>query len=183
MFQAQDLCTCCPACHAPHSKINMVHSITSFSLHLKSPSPETFSGIPGWKDYPHSPTLGGGHDNPLQYSCQCSALKESHGQKIQVGCSPQGHKELDTSMHACTSCPQDALTVPLIAGESFHMEGVKLIWGLRIVAWKTIWHSRSIGYSELGDLQEMTLQDNKEWGACLKAKEFEFEQREATEGF
>ena len=29
----------------------------------------------------------------------------------------------------------------------------------------------------------MTLQGNKEGGACLRAKEFEFEHMEATEGF
>ena len=31
------------------------------------------------------------HGNPLQYSC----LKNPHGQRILVGCSPWGHKELD----------------------------------------------------------------------------------------
>ena len=33
---------------------------------------------------------GGGHDNPLQYSCL-----ESHGQKSLVGYSPWGYKESD----------------------------------------------------------------------------------------
>ena len=33
---------------------------------------------------------GGGHGNPLQYSCL-----ETHGQRSPVGCSPWGCKELD----------------------------------------------------------------------------------------
>ena len=38
--------------------------------------------IPGWGRSP-----GGGHGNPLQYSC--------HGQRSLVGYSPQGHTESD----------------------------------------------------------------------------------------
>ena len=34
---------------------------------------------------------GGGHDNPLQYSC----LENPHGQRSLAGYSPWGHKELD----------------------------------------------------------------------------------------
>ena len=34
---------------------------------------------------------GGGHDNPLQYSC----LENSHAQRSLVGCSPWGCKESD----------------------------------------------------------------------------------------
>ena len=34
---------------------------------------------------------GGGHGNPLQYSC----LRESHGQRSLAGYRPQGHTELD----------------------------------------------------------------------------------------
>ena len=34
---------------------------------------------------------GGGHDNPLQYSC----LENPHGQRSLVGYSPWGHKEWD----------------------------------------------------------------------------------------
>ena len=34
---------------------------------------------------------GRAHGNPLQYSC----LKNPHGQRSLVGCSPLGHKELD----------------------------------------------------------------------------------------
>ena len=36
---------------------------------------------------------GGGHDNPLQYSC----LENPHGQRSLEGYSPLGHKELDTT--------------------------------------------------------------------------------------
>ena len=34
-----------------------------------------------------------GHDNPLQYPC----LENPYGQGNLVGCSPQGHKESDTT--------------------------------------------------------------------------------------
>ena len=34
-----------------------------------------------------------GHGNTLQYSC----LENPHGQKGLAGCSPRGHKELDTT--------------------------------------------------------------------------------------
>ena len=36
---------------------------------------------------------GGGHGNPLQFSC----LENPHGQRSLVGCSPRGHKESDTT--------------------------------------------------------------------------------------
>ena len=36
---------------------------------------------------------GGGHGNPLQYSW----LENPHGQRSLTGCSPWGHKELDTN--------------------------------------------------------------------------------------
>ena len=36
---------------------------------------------------------GGGHGNLLQYSC----LENPHGQRSLAGCSPWGHKELDTT--------------------------------------------------------------------------------------
>ena len=40
-------------------------------------------------------SLGGGHGNPLQYSC----LENPHGQRSQAGYSPCGCKELDTIEH------------------------------------------------------------------------------------
>ena len=36
---------------------------------------------------------GGGHGNPLHYSC----LEKPHGERSLVGHSPQGHKQSDTS--------------------------------------------------------------------------------------
>ena len=42
--------------------------------------------IPGLERSP-----GGGHGNPFQYSC----LENPHGQRSQVGYSPQGRKEMD----------------------------------------------------------------------------------------
>ena len=36
---------------------------------------------------------GAEHGNSLQYSC----LENPHGQRSLVGCSPRGHKELDTT--------------------------------------------------------------------------------------
>ena len=44
--------------------------------------------IPGLRRSP-----GGGHDNPLRYSC----LENPHGQRSLAGYSPRGHKELDTT--------------------------------------------------------------------------------------
>ena len=44
--------------------------------------------VPGLRRSP-----GGGHGNPLQYSC----LKNPHGQRSLAGCSPWGHRELDTT--------------------------------------------------------------------------------------
>ena len=38
-------------------------------------------------------SLGGGHSNPLQYSC----LENPHGQRSLAGCSPWGRKESDTT--------------------------------------------------------------------------------------
>ena len=47
---------------------------------------------------------GGGHGNPLQYSC----LKNPHGQRSLAGYSPQGRKESGTAeATACThTCPR-----------------------------------------------------------------------------
>ena len=38
-------------------------------------------------------SFGGGHGNPLQYSC----LQNSHRQRSLAGYSPLGHKELDVT--------------------------------------------------------------------------------------
>ena len=42
---------------------------------------------------------GGGHGNPLQYSC----LENPHGQRSLVGYSPWGYKELDTTKRLSTA--------------------------------------------------------------------------------
>ena len=42
---------------------------------------------------------GGGHDNPLQYSC----LENPHGHRSLVGYSPWGHKELGTTERLSTA--------------------------------------------------------------------------------
>ena len=39
---------------------------------------------------------GGGHGNPLQYSC----LENPYGQRSLVGHSPWGHKQLDMTKHS-----------------------------------------------------------------------------------
>ena len=42
---------------------------------------------------------GGGHGNPLQYSC----LENPHGQRSLAGYSPWGHKELDMTEQLITA--------------------------------------------------------------------------------
>ena len=49
---------------------------------------ETWVRSLDWEDSP-----GGGHGKPLQYSC----LENPHGQRSLVGCSPWGHKDLDSA--------------------------------------------------------------------------------------
>ena len=51
-----------------------------------SRSAEDLGSIPGLGRSP-----GGGHGNPLQYSC----LENPHGQRSLAGYSPWGHKESD----------------------------------------------------------------------------------------
>ena len=43
-------------------------------------------------------SLGGGHGNPLQYSC----LENPHGQRSLAGYSPWGHKESDKTERVST---------------------------------------------------------------------------------
>ena len=50
------------------------------------------STLPGLRRSP-----GGGHGNPLQYSC----LQNPHGQKSLEGYSPLGHKESDITEVTC----------------------------------------------------------------------------------
>ena len=49
---------------------------------------ETWVQSLGWED-----SSGGGHGNPLQYSC----LENPHGQRSLAGYSPRGHKVWDTT--------------------------------------------------------------------------------------
>ena len=58
---------------------------------------------------------GGGHGNHLQYSC----LENCHGQKSLLGCSPWGHKELDTteplsSVHSTLVCHEASLVAQMV---------------------------------------------------------------------
>ena len=48
-------------------------------------------------------SLGGGHGNPLQYSC----LENPHGQKSLAGYSPWGHKQLDSTERQSTAQDHD----------------------------------------------------------------------------
>ena len=71
----------------------IIHRASQVALVLKNPPDnpghlrdESF--IPGLGRSP-----GGGHDNPLHYSC----LENPHGQRRLAGYSPWGHKELDTT--------------------------------------------------------------------------------------
>ena len=56
---------------------------------------ETWVRSLGWEDH----WLGGGHGNPLQYSC----LENPHGQRSLAGCSPWGRKELDMTERLSTA--------------------------------------------------------------------------------
>ena len=60
--------------------------LKQYRIRLQSGKPGV--GIPGSGRSP-----GGGHGNPLQYSC----LENPHGQRNLVGYSPWDHKELDMS--------------------------------------------------------------------------------------
>ena len=51
----------------------------------------------GWEDPLEGPP-GGGHGNPLQYSC----LENPHGQRSLVGYRPWGRKESDTTEQLST---------------------------------------------------------------------------------
>ena len=54
---------------------------------------------------------GGGHGNPLQYSC----LENPHRQKSLAGCSPWGYKELDMTKGRYISAAnmENSMEVPL----------------------------------------------------------------------
>ena len=58
------------------------------------------TSIPGLGRFP-----GGGHGNPLQYSC----LENPHGQRNLVGYSPWGHKESDMTEQLSTQQAQGSI--------------------------------------------------------------------------
>ena len=64
---------------------------------------------------------GGGHCNPLQYSC----LENAHGQRSLVGCSLKGRKESNTTKVIGHACPCEFLSTLLIALliSQWHIEG------------------------------------------------------------
>ena len=68
---------------------------------------ETWVHSLGWEDSP-----GGGHGNPLQYSC----LENPHGQRSLAGYSPWGRNESDTTEQQSTThimcCPNPLSVVP-----------------------------------------------------------------------
>ena len=74
-----------------HMHIHMYFRVSQVSLVVKNPPANAgdirdAGLIPGLGRSP-----GGGHGNPLQYSC----LENPHGQRSLVGYSPWGCKELD----------------------------------------------------------------------------------------
>ena len=58
------------------------------NLHANAKGIRDEGSIPGSERSPE-----GGHGNPLQYPW----LENSYGQRSPAGCSPWGHKELDTT--------------------------------------------------------------------------------------
>ena len=66
---------------------------------------------------------GGGHGNPLQYSC----LENPYGQRSLVGYSPWGHKELDTTEQLSTAHGPPELQADSLPceppGKSTHQNG------------------------------------------------------------
>ena len=78
---------------------HLPHNVSS----LNKQSTPVFLGSPGGSDSKESAckvgdlgwgdSQGGGHGNPLQYSC----LENPHGQRSLLGYSPGGHKGLDTA--------------------------------------------------------------------------------------
>ena len=83
---------------SPTLRDPMNRSTPGLPLHHQLPEPSGSDGkestcnagdlgsVPGLERSP-----GGGHGNPLQYSC----LENPHGQRSLVGYSPWGHKESD----------------------------------------------------------------------------------------
>ena len=87
----------------------MLQALFTFSLYLRI----GIYGLPWWLSGKESAgkagdagsipgsgrSPGGGHGNPLQYSC----LENPHGQRSLAGCSPRGRKESDTTEQLTSS--------------------------------------------------------------------------------
>ena len=77
--------------------------------------------IPGLGRFP-----GGGHGNPLQYSC----LENRHGQRSLVGYSPWGGKEWDTTEQVSTAVQMDSLpSEPPGKAKNTRVSGLSLLQG------------------------------------------------------
>ena len=71
-----------------HKELDLTEPLSLLSLGLMGfPGKESTCNIGSIPGLGRSP--GGGHDNPLQYSC----LENPHGQRSLVGCSPWSCKE------------------------------------------------------------------------------------------
>ena len=73
-----------------HKELDLTEPLSLLSLGLMGfPGKESTCNIGSIPGLGRSP--GGGHDDPLQYSC----LENPHGQRSLVGCSPWSCKESD----------------------------------------------------------------------------------------
>ena len=79
---------------------------------------------------------GGGHGNPLQYSC----LENPHGQRSLAGCSPWRPKESDTTERLCTA-PSLSPTEPPAA--PLHTSSMRCCYQARPSEEQPAGHSRS----------------------------------------
>ena len=97
----------------------------------------------GWEDFP-----GGGHGNPLQYSC----LENPHGQKSLAGYSPGGRKESDMteatkhSTAAAAKSLQSCLTLCDPVDSSPPGSSIHWIFQARVLEWGAITFSKAQNY-------------------------------------
>ena len=76
--------------------------------------------IPGLGRFP-----GGGHGNPLQYSC----LKNPHGWRSMASYRPWGHKESGTTERLSTTCTQYSMDRTVNAmKENSKREKIMKVW-------------------------------------------------------
>ena len=87
---------------SPGSTISLLQSVTLLASSLKaSPSMPTVVLYFSRNCTGLGRSPGGGHGNPLQYSC----LENPHGQRSLVGYSPRESKESDTTVRLSTAQP------------------------------------------------------------------------------